>query len=314
MRACLYRRHGGPDVLEMADLPDPRPGPGQVLIALEAASVAPLDWKLRAGLLARHFTLNFPKIPGRDGTGIVIATGAGVAHLAPGQPVAVMAPPATTAGCHATMIAAEAALTVPLPTPLTMTEGAALVNAGLSALIACRTAGPLANRRVLVHAGAGAVGGLLVQLCAHLGAEVTATCHSRNLDYVHSLGATRAIAYDKGDLTTPPSQDVVFDLVGGAVHAASYALLKRGGHLVWLTAAPIEDRGGEFGIRVTRVVIVDDAEAVAEVLELAARGVLRAQVAACLPLEQAAEAQRRLEAGEISRGRLILTTGTAARG
>ncbi|MFV0491524.1 MAG: NADP-dependent oxidoreductase [Pseudorhodobacter sp.] len=306
MRACLYRRHGGPDVLEMADLPDPHPGPGQVLVALEAASVAPLDWKLRAGLLAQYFTPDFPKIPGRDGTGQVMAIGAGVGNVLPGQRVAVMAPPAPAAGCYATMIAAEAALTTALPDQLDMAEGAALVNSGLSALIACRTAGVTPGQRVLIHAGAGAVGGLLVQLCAHLGAEVSTTCHSRNLGYVRNLGATHAIAYDGGDLTTLPPQDVVFDLVGGGVHEASYPVLKRGGHLVWLAAAPIVERGAEFGVMVTRAMIADDAAIVAEVLDLAARKVLKAQIADRLPLDQAAEAQWRLEAGQVSRGRLIL--------
>lgn len=306
MQAIFYRGYGGPEVLEHGTLPDPEPGPGQVLVALEAASVAPLDWKLRAGMLAAHFTPEFPKIPGRDGTGRVLACGPGVTGFTPGQRVAVMAPPARGAGCYASMIAADAALTVPLPDALAMEEGAALVNSGLSALIACRTAGVMAGQRVLVHSGAGAVGGLLVQLCAHLGAEVSATCHSRNADYVRGLGATRIIAYDRDALTELPPQDVVFDLMGGAVHAASYAVLKRGGHLVWLTAAPFEDRGAEHSVRVTRAMITDDASVVAEVLNLAVQGVLKAQIADRLPLDQAAEAQRRLAAGVISRGRLIL--------
>ncbi|RID90842.1 NADP-dependent oxidoreductase [Gemmobacter lutimaris] len=306
MRAIFYRGYGGPEVLEHGTLPDPEPGPGQVLVALEAASVAPLDWKLRAGMLAAHFTPEFPKIPGRDGTGRVLACGPGVTGFAPGQRVAVMAPPACAAGCYASMIAADAALTVPLPDTVGMEEGAALVNSGLSALIACRTAGVTAGQRVLVHSGAGAVGGLLVQLCAHLGAEVSATCHSRNADYVRGLGATRIIAYDRDALSDLPSQDVVFDLMGGTTHAASYAVLKRGGHLVWLTAAPFEDRGAEYGVRITRAMIADDASVVAEVLHLAAQDVLKAQIADRLPLDQAADAQRRLAAGEVSRGRLIL--------
>jgi len=308
MRAVWYETYGDPEVLTAGRLPRPVPGPGQVLVALAAAGVAPLDWKLRAGLLAAHFTPAFPKIPGRDGTGTVVACGPGVTGFAPGARVAVMAPPAGSAGTCAEFIAVDAALCVPLPEGVDLIEGAALINSGLSAWIAAvRTAGVRAGQRVLVQAGAGAVGGLLVQLCAHLGAVVSATCHSRNLDYVRSLGAERAIAYDRAFPTDLAPQDIVFDLMGGAVHDACYPLLARGGHLVWLTAAPITERGDEFGVRVSRALITDDASAVAEILALAARGILRPQVAGILPLDQTALAQERLASGQISRGRMLVT-------
>lgn len=308
MRAVWYEHYGDPEVLTAGRLPRPVPGPGQVLVALAAAGVAPLDWKLRAGLLAAHFTPAFPKIPGRDGTGTVVACGPGVTGFAPCDRVAVMAPPAGSAGTCAEFIAVDAALCVPLPEGVDLIEGAALINSGLSAWIAAvRTAGVRAGQRVLVQAGAGAVGGLLVQLCAHLGAVVSATCHSRNLDYVRSLGAERAIAYDRAFPTDLAPQDIVFDLMGGAVHDACYPLLARGGHLVWLTAAPITERGDAFGVRVSRALITDDAGAVAEILALAARGILRPQVAGILPLDQTALAHERLASGQISRGRMLVT-------
>lgn len=307
MQAATYDRHGGPEVISVGPRPMPQPGPGQVLVRLHAAGVAPLDWKLRAGLLAAHFSLTFPKTPGRDGAGVVEACGDGVSGFAPGDRVAVMAPPAGQAGTYASHIAADARLCLPLPDAVGFDEAAALINSGLSAWIAVmRTAQVQAGQRVLVQSGAGAVGGLMVQLCAHLGAEVTATCRADNMDYVRSLGAHRAIAYDRPWPADVPPQDVVFDLMGGAVHDACYPLLRKGGHLVWLTAAPITDRGAEHGVRVTRAMIADDPHAVAEVLGLAARGLLRPQIAGALPLDQAAEAQRRLAAGEVTRGRLIL--------
>lgn len=306
MRVAHYARHGGPEVIELADLPLPAPGPGQVLLRLHAAGVAPLDWKMRAGLLAAHFTLSFPKVPGRDGAGVVLAVGDGV-DLPTGARVAVMAPPAGQAGTYATHMLADARLCVPMPDAVGFDDAAALVNSGLSAWIAVmRTAPVQPGQRVLVQSGAGAVGGLMVQLCAHLGAEVTATCRAGNMDYVRSLGAQRAIAYDRPWPGDVPPQDVVFDLMGGAVHDACYPLLRKGGHLVWLTAAPITDRGADHGVTVTRAMIADDPQVVAEVLRLAADGVLRPQVAGRLPLDQAAEAQRRLATGEVTRGRLIL--------
>jgi NADPH:quinone reductase-like Zn-dependent oxidoreductase len=307
MRTAVYDRHGGPEVIRLVSLPMPSPGPGQVLVRLAAAGVAPLDWKLRAGLLQRFFTLQFPKTPGRDGAGTVLSVGSGVTGFAAGDRVAVMAPPAGQAGTHAEAIAADAALCVPIPPSLGLVEAAALVNAGLSAWIAVdRTAGVQAGQRVLVQSGAGAVGGLMVQMAADRGAIVTATCRAANCDYVMGLGASRAIAYDAPFPADLPPQDVVFDLMGGAVHDACYPLLAPGGHLVWLTAAPFTDRGAEFGVRVTRAMITDDATAVAATLAMAATGRLRAQVAGTLPLTQAAEAQRQLAAGMVTRGRLML--------
>lgn len=307
MRAARYFQHGGPEVIVVDHVPVPEPDKGQVLVEIAAAGVAPLDWKMRAGLLQQYFSLHFPKIPGRDGAGRVVACGPGISRLAPGDRVAVMAPPAGQAGTHAEYMVADADLVVPLPDKLGDDSAAALINAGLSAWIAVmRTAQVQRGQRVLVQSGAGAVGGLMVQLCAYLGAEVTATCRAANAEYVRGLGASRVIAYDGPAVTDLPPQDVVFDLMGGAVHDACYPMLAPGGHLVWLAAAPITDRSAEFGVRVTRAMITDDAGVVAEVMKLAAQGVLKPQIAGVMPLDQAAEAQRKLAAGEITRGRLIL--------
>ena len=308
MLAASYARHGGPEEITVGRAEKPVAGPGQVLVRLAAAGVAPLDWKLRAGKLAQFFSVSLPKIPGRDGAGTVVALGADVTGFALGDAVAVMAPPADAAGTHAEYIAADEALVVPLPAGIDTQAAAALVNSGLSAWIAVtRTAGVGPGDRVLVQSGSGAVGGLMVQLCAHLGATVTATCRAANMDYVLGLGAARAVAYDRPMPDDLPPQDVVFDLMGGTVHDACYPLLARGGHLVWLAAAPITDRGDAHGVRVSRAMIADEAEPVARVLDLAAAGHLSPQVAGRLPLKDAAEAQRRLAAGDVTRGRLILT-------
>ncbi|PKP85451.1 MAG: NADP-dependent oxidoreductase [Alphaproteobacteria bacterium HGW-Alphaproteobacteria-2] len=306
MLAIRYADHGGPEVLQPTHLPVMPPGPNDVLVALKAAGVSPLDCKLRAGLLAEHFTPELPKTPGRDGVGVVLATGAHVLGFTPGDRVGVMAPAAAAAGTYAGAILCSEGQLVALPDGVGAVEATTLINAGLSAWIAARTAGMRPGQRVLVHAGAGAVGSVLVQLAKHLGARVTATCRAANRDYVRGLGAERAIAYDAEDFTDLPPQDVVFDLVGGSVHERSYQVLAPGGHLVWLTAAPIIDRSAQFGVRVSRAPISDDPDAVAEVMRLVSLGRIRPQVAGRLPLAQAAEAHRCLEAGEVTRGRLVL--------
>ncbi len=307
MKAIQYSEHGSADVMQLVDLPDPLAGPGQILVKLEAASVTPFDWKLRAGKLASHFTLPMPSVPGRDGGGNVIAVGDGVTGFAIGDRVAVMARFFAQGG-YAEMIAVDENNAVRIPDNLTVIEAVALTNAGLSAWISLQTAEVKSGEAVLIHSGAGAVGGLLIQLCRHLGAYVTTTCRSTNRDYALSLGADRVIAYDEVDFSTVVSdQDVVFDLMGGAVHDGSYKVLKPGGRLVWLVADPIVDRGLEFGVSVTRAMVTDDRAALQSILDLAAAGIVKAQVARSMPLADAPEAHRLMESGAISRGRIILT-------
>jgi NADPH:quinone reductase-like Zn-dependent oxidoreductase len=192
---------------------------------------------------------------------------------------------------------------------LSLYQAAALLQPGNSAWIAVmETAQVQAGMRVLVHGGAGAVGSLMVQLCSHLGAEVTATCRAGNEDYVVGLGATRAIAYDREDFGTLRGQDLVFDLIGGDVHARSYSVLRAGGHLVYLTALPIVDQGTAFGVRVSRAMISDRQAVLAAVAELSAQGILQPRVAGVYSLAHAAQAHAALEAGQVTRGRLVLDT------
>ncbi|KGD87360.1 MULTISPECIES: NADP-dependent oxidoreductase [Rhizobium/Agrobacterium group] len=307
MKAIQYSEHGPADVMHYIDLPDPVAGPGQVLLKIEAASVTPFDWKLRAGYLQNHFTLPMPSVPGRDAGGTVVAVGNGVTEFTVGDRVAVMAGVFAQGG-YAEMIAVDEKHAVAIPERLSTVEAVALTNAGLSAWIALRAAEVRSGDKVLVHAGAGAVGGLLVQLCHHLGADVTATCRSTNRDYVLGLGANRIIAYDQEDFSELlKARDVVFDLMGGEVHDKSYKVLKKGGHLVWLVADPIRDRGAEFGVTVTRAMVSDDKSALQSMMELAGAGILKPQVARTMPLSEAAEAHRLIEKSAISRGRLMLT-------
>jgi NADPH:quinone reductase-like Zn-dependent oxidoreductase len=308
MKAIQYSEHGPADVMQYLDLPDPAAGPGQILVKLAAASVAPFDWKLRAGHLKNHFTLPMPSIPGRDGAGEVIAVGDDVTEFSIGDRVSVVAG-VFSQGCYAEKIACDAKNAVRIPGSLDFRQAAALSNPGRSAWICVRTAEVKSGDKVLVHAGAGAVGGLLVQLCHHIGAEVTATCRAANREYVLGLGANRVVAYDQEDFSFLRDQDVVFDLMGGDVHDRSYKVLKPGGHLVWLVADPITDRSAEFGVRVTRALISDDKEVLQAMMDLAEAGMLKPQVARTMPLPDAAEAHRLMEAGAISRGRLVLTMG-----
>ncbi|HUT50533.1 MAG TPA: NADP-dependent oxidoreductase [Alphaproteobacteria bacterium] len=312
MTAICYERFGGPEVLELREAAKPSPLPGQVLVAVKAASVIPADWKLRAGHLQHLFVVTFPKIPGRDGAGVVEAVGDGVEGVAVGDEVAFVTQH-TEQGSHAQYAVANAASVVAKPAGLSFIEAAALMHAGVCAWIALEetaglTAGQGTGNRVLIHGGAGAIGGMAVQLAHHRGAFVAATCSARNADFVRALGADEAIAYDEVDFAAALEPvDIVLDLIGGAVHRRSYPVLKRGGTLVYLIAEPIEDRSAEFGVRTVLAPIHDDRAALEAVVRLAGEGAWRPLVSAVMPLAEGAEAQRLLESGANSRGRIVLT-------
>ena len=309
MKAIRFDRFGGPEELKLVDLPDPEPGPDELLIEVHAVSVVPGDWKLRRGLLTGIFPVRPPKVPGRDGAGIVRAMGAGVAGFAVGDRVCFTCQHVDQ-GSYAQLAARPAADVVPAPEGLGFVECAAIMHAGVCAWIAAvETAGVKVGDKVLVHAAAGAIGGMAVQLCKHLGAEVAGTCSERNRDHVAALGCDRIVSYDKVDFETAVSdRDVVIDLVGGTVHNRSYGVLRPGGRLVWLIAEPFEDLSAGLDIEVRQAMILDNPAILNAVVDLAKSGHLRPLVSRVLPLDRAAEAHRILEAGENTRGRLVLDT------
>lgn len=308
MKAALYRSFGGPDVLDYVEVADPVPAEGEVLVRLEAACIAPFDWKLRQGLLQDHFKTAFPFIPGREGAGVVEAIGTDIADMQPGDRVCVLAG-AARGGVYAEKIALPRGNVAFQPASLPPVQAAAGLNAGINALVCFDMAEVKRGERVLVHGGAGAVGGILVQLCRAAGAHVAATCRASNKDYVAGLGADTAIGYDIEDFGTLNDIDVVFDLIGGAIHDRSYAVLRRGGRLIYLNALPIVDRGAEFGVTVTLGYKgpADNPEMIARVIGMMACGAFVPQVSSTMPLSEAAEAHRLIQSGQVTRGRLVLT-------
>jgi NADPH:quinone reductase-like Zn-dependent oxidoreductase len=188
MRAWRIRAYGGPEVMALEEAPVPRPGPGQLLVRVRAASVNPIDWKMRRGLLAGIVPLAFPRTLGRDCAGEVAALGEGVTGFAPGAMVAAVADPRTD-GTHAEFALLPASQAAPVPEGLDPIAAASLCVAGVSASIALVEVAQVApGQRVLVHAGAGGVGSLAIQIGKHLGAEVLATASPGNREYCTALG------------------------------------------------------------------------------------------------------------------------------
>jgi len=307
VKAIQFSRFGPPAVLKLEEVPTPVPGTGEVLVAIEAASVTPGDAKLRAGLLQSIFPVSLPCMPGRDGAGRIAAAGREVDYARVGDAVCFVAE-RTVQGSYATHIVRDAHSIVPLPAKLSFAEGAALMHAGTCAWIALvDTARLQPGQRLLVHGGSGAIGGMAVQIARHLGAHVAATCSARNADHVRSLGADEVIPYDRENFWEGRRDfDVVLDLVGGETHERSYPLLRKGGTLVWLIAKPFTDRSAQFGVRTVQAHIVDSPRVNAAVVELAGSGAIKALVSRVMPLAQAAQAHHLVESGQASRGRIVL--------
>jgi NADPH:quinone reductase-like Zn-dependent oxidoreductase len=232
MRAQVYSRYGGPEVLELrTDLPDIRPGPTEVLVEVRASAVNPVDWKLRRGHLRKLLRQPFPIIPGRDFCGVVIECGSRATTVARGDEVFGLAP-LRGPGSHADRICVPEQNLGLAPRRLHGFEAAAAPLAGLTAIQASEAAQLRPGHRVLVHGGAGSVGALVVQYVRHLGVEVSATASARNLDYLRALGAD-PIDYQSERFEDRVGQlDAVIDCVGGELERRSFAVLRRGGRLV----------------------------------------------------------------------------------
>ncbi|MCL4801913.1 MAG: NADP-dependent oxidoreductase [Burkholderiales bacterium] len=306
MRAWRIHGYGGPEVLALERVPVPVPGPGELLLRVAAASVNPIDWKMRSGHLRDVFPLAFPRVLGRDCAGTVVAVGEGVTGAAPGAAAAGVADPAKD-GTHAEYAILPAVQAAPLPAGLAPAAAACLCVSGLSAYVPLvEDAGVAAGMRVLVHGGAGGVGGLAIQIARHLGAEVLATCGAGNRDYCVALGAARAIDYAAGDFVAAAGPcDVVLDTVGGAVHARSLAALRPGGVLVALAAAPVPAGAARADVTVIRSRIRPTRERLARLFDWAVRGIVAPQIRATFRFEDLPEAYRMSETGH-ARGKLIV--------
>lgn len=304
MLAVEYDSYGGPDVLELRRRSAPEPGPGEVLVRVRAVSVNPVDWKIRSGILQKFFPVVFPVITGRDGAGEIMTVGGGAEPSPVGKRVCFLAPRGVGTWCDKLVLPEAEA--VPFPESVSFEHAASLPLAGISAWIAIvQTANVVPGMRVLIHAAAGGVGSLAVQLARIRGAEVVATCSQSNVDFVRSLGA-EAIAYDETPFEDAVRDvDVVLDVIGGDVHRRSYRVLKRGGTIVCLVATPFQDLGTQYGVKVMVPQVLSDPAALTQIVALVAAGKLKPCVEHVLPLSDFAKAQRMSETGH-ARGKTVL--------
>ncbi|TGS18884.1 NADP-dependent oxidoreductase [Mesorhizobium sp. M2E.F.Ca.ET.209.01.1.1] len=307
MRAVIQNAVGGPDVLFVAEQPDPSPKPGEVLVRVKAAGINPVDGAVRGGfypLLGEPpFTL------GWDISGTVAALGAGVREFKVGDDVFGMPHFPKQAGAYAELATAPVDEIAAKPAAIDHARAAALPLAGLTAWQGLvRHGGLQAGQRALIHAGAGGVGHLAVQIAKARGAYVITTASPDKTDFVRAIGADEVIDYTREDFTRKAGNvDLVLDPIGGDHADQSLEVLRDGGVLVSLLNVHDATRAkaGARGIRVERMSVVPDRDGLVELARLVDAGKLSPHVAKTFPLEQAGAAHAFLATRPI--GKIVLT-------
>lgn len=301
MRAVRLVGHGGPEQLRLETIPVPRPAAGQVLVRVSAASVNPVDWKIRESAAS---TQPLPWTPGGDAAGIVVAVGSGVRDRHCGDAVVAYLDNVPQ-GSYAEYVVAPAADVAPKPPAMTFREAAAYPLVAVTAWQAVATANVADGERVLVQGGAGGVGSMAVQLAKVRGAHVIATASTANLDYVRAVGADEAIDYTKDDLARVRDADVLVDTVGGETFVKSLPAIRRGGRAVTVTGRLPRAACEEAGIACAGAGSSNEGNVLGRITELFAQGKLQLAIDSSFPLEQAGAAQERSRTGH-PRGKVML--------
>lgn len=306
MKAVQIGSFGGPETLQLQDVNRPRPKDDEVLIQVRAASVNPVDYKIRAGKYPPVKEASLPKVLGRDVSGVIVSRGAAVATFLDGDEVMAMLDRGQ--GGYAEYVALSADLCVRKPESLDYAEAAAVPLAAITAWQGLFDHGGLtAGQRVLIHGGAGGVGHFAIQLAKTHGAYVITTCSADDRDFVLSLGADEAIDYRHERFEDRISEvDLVFDLIGGDTQERSWAVLKDGGAMVSTLAKPSERQAQIHQARTaTNYVAHPDAAELGEIVHLITAKKLHPHVEVRIPLDHVAEAHEKAEHGH-PRGKVVL--------
>ena len=308
MKAVRIHEFGDPGVLKYEDAPVPQPAEGEVLIRVHAAGVNPVDWKTRSGRgMAKRLEATFPLILGWDVSGVIEEIGAGVTQFKPGDEVFGLVRFPQLGAAYAEYTAVPASHLAFKPRTLDHVQAAALPLVSLTAWQALFEGAQLeAGQRVLIHAAAGGVGHIAVQLARWRGAYVIGTTSSRNVLFVRQLGASEVIDYETASFEQYVSEvDAVLDPLAGEVRERSWQVLKKGGVLVSILGEPAAGAAAAYGVRAVYVLVRPEASQLAQIAALVDEGHVRPEIDAVYPLQEAASAHERVERGH-TRGKVVL--------
>jgi NADPH:quinone reductase-like Zn-dependent oxidoreductase len=307
IREFRIHRFGGPEVLRLDEVEPSLPDASQVLVAVKAASVNPVDFKIRSGKYPAVKEDRLPYTLGRDVSGVVEKCGAQVTAFRVGDEVFGMV--GIGGGGYAEKAVLDEKAIVRKPELLDHAHAGAIPLAGQTAWQGLFRYGQLkARQSVLIHGGSGGVGHFAVQFAKAKGARVLTTVSTGNVAFARSLGADVVIDYKTQRFEDHASDlDMVFDLIDGETRKRSWPLLKRGGVLVTTLTDPSQDEAKEHGVRTTRYTVEADGRELAEIAELVTSGKVRPHVAKTYPLDQAPDALSEVEQGH-SVGKVVLVS------
>lgn len=302
MKAIEIHSFGGPEVLQMEEVPVPRINADEALVRVYASGVNPVDWKIREGK-SEH---PLPFIPGWDLSGVIEETGANVRNFRKGDAVYTR-PDVKRDGSYAEYVAVRANELAHKPASVDHITAAAIPLAGLTAWQCLFEHGQLeAGQKVLIHGASGGVGTFAVQFAKWKGAYVMATASEKNHAFLKGLGADEVIDYHTpGYEDTITSVNLVIDTIGGDTQQRSLKFIMPGGILVTTLKPENKDIFEEKGVRLTGMYTQTRPEDLAAIAKLVDEGKVKPVIAKVLPLEQAAEAQQIVQDGHV-RGKIVL--------
>ena len=306
MKAIRIHQYGGPEVLAQVEMQRPAPGANEVLIKVAAASVNPIDWKVRAGYMKDFLPLNFPATLGMDVSGTVEEVGPGAARFKRGDEVYVSLEVGAGGG-YAEYVVAKETIVAGKPGTLNHVQAAAVPVAGLTAWQALFEVAQLrAGQKVLIHAAAGGVGNFAVQFAKAKGAHVIGTASSKNQAFLGELGVDQAVDYQKTRFEdVVHDADVVLDTIGGDTQERSFKALKKGGILVSIVQPPSQELAAKYGVRALFYGGHPSSSNLAEIAKLIDAGKVKTVVETVLPLAEARRAHELSQSGH-ARGKIVL--------
>ncbi|HJL16628.1 MAG TPA: NADP-dependent oxidoreductase [Sandaracinaceae bacterium LLY-WYZ-13_1] len=329
MRAARIHRYGPPEVLQVDEVETPRPGPRDLLVEVQAASVNPVDFKIRSGGQRAIIHYRLPWTLGLDFSGRVVEVGDRVTRFAVGDEV-YGSPTHRRPGTYAEYLCVDERVAARKPENLTHHEAASIPLVGLTAWDALVVKGRLrAGQRALIHAGSGGVGTFAIQLAKDLGAHVATTCSARNEAMVRALGADEVVNYREQRFEEVLEDvDFVLDAIGGETRERSFRVLRPGGHLSTMIGgvpAATQKHGPALGLLVAvgglaslmvrgklvhgvsvhNVLRESDGAMLHQITRRIERGAIEAVIDRVMPLDEIADAHAYLETGR-ARGKVVI--------
>jgi NADPH:quinone reductase-like Zn-dependent oxidoreductase len=309
VKVVRIRAYGGPDVLEMADVPAPTPADDEVVVRVKATSVNPVDWLVRDGAAKSFVRVSFPVILGCDLAGEIVEVGPKATRHAVGDEVFAMMP--HDWGAHAERVALPERFVVAKPVGLGMIEAASLPVVALTAWNGLqKRARVTRGERVLVNGASGGVGLAAIQIAKALGASVTAVCGGASAELVKRVGADEVIDYKTSDFTRGEARyDVVFDCVGNRTTGECARVLR--GKRVYLTTTPRLSTfvrqffNPLFAVKVFGLITKGSGEDLESIKRLVEEGRLKPVIDKVFPLAEVAAAQEYSKSGR-AKGKIVL--------